>query len=437
MALVGRRRTIGEGDTVFLYFTYDLTTPVVVGQDVTVNNVYGHFRISHLLGRPFGCKLMSVGKNKRGFCFALHPTPELWTLALPHRTQILYVADISNAIERLGIRSGSVVAECGTGSGSMSVSIARSVAPRGFLHTFDFNAERVRLATEEFERHGISHLVRVRHRNVCERGFPQIGGGVDAVFLDVPNPWAVVENARGILRPHGRICSFSPCIEQVQRTCTALRELCFSDIVVIEVLLRYYDVRHNQKYERADVGEVDPTGLDEIETEFEREKAELAAKAEALTADEQKALEDELAEGERRAAAEAAAAAAAAAVGEKRARSGPGKSSAAKRKRGPNTSPEQLRVIRRRAAVQKAPKQWTEPALAMRALGSSDLGHSGYLTFATRRPDSMLGAVRAHAAALEAAEDTKRAERLAKRAAAADAAEAAASGAGPAEKQEA
>lgn len=41
----------------------------------------------------------------------------------------------------------------------------------------------------------------------------------------------------------GRICSFSPCIEQVQRTCLAMEEYGFMEINTLEILLRVYNVR--------------------------------------------------------------------------------------------------------------------------------------------------------------------------------------------------
>lgn len=93
------------------------------------------------------------------------------------------------------------------------------------MHTFEFNADRVAKAKQDFINNKIDDVVTVRHRNVCDKGFPFFPQGVDAVFLDLPTPWLVVDNIDKSLRPQGNICSFSPCIEQVQRTCLKLDQL--------------------------------------------------------------------------------------------------------------------------------------------------------------------------------------------------------------------
>ena len=44
-----------------------------------------------LVGKQFGSKITLP----QGWVHVLYPTPELWTITLPHRTQILYTPDIS------------------------------------------------------------------------------------------------------------------------------------------------------------------------------------------------------------------------------------------------------------------------------------------------------------------------------------------------------
>ena len=72
-------------------------------------------------------------------------------------------------------------------------------------------------------------VVSVGVRDVQGEGFPlQHHGQADAVFLDLPGPWHVVPSVHESLVPDGRLCSFSPCIEQVQKTCEALSDRGFT-----------------------------------------------------------------------------------------------------------------------------------------------------------------------------------------------------------------
>jgi len=91
--------------------TRESMVPVTVTPGVEINNRFGVFNHTDLVGLPYGTKVSS--RNGRGFVYVLRPTPELWTLSLPHRTQILYIADIAFIVSCLNLRPGSSVIEAG------------------------------------------------------------------------------------------------------------------------------------------------------------------------------------------------------------------------------------------------------------------------------------------------------------------------------------
>ncbi|XP_078418565.1 tRNA (adenine(58)-N(1))-methyltransferase catalytic subunit TRMT61A isoform X2 [Cetorhinus maximus] len=241
MSFVEYRDVIQNGDTAIVFLGHDSMFAIKVQQGGATQTKYGAIKHStDLIGKKYGSK---VTCSKGGWVYILHPTPELWTVTLPHRTQILYSTDISMIIMMLELKPGSIVCESGTGSGSLSHAIIRTIAPTGRLYTVEFHKQRAEKAEEEFCDHKIDHLVTVKNQDVCKEGFGVVNVA-DAVFLDIPSPWEAVRYAKSALKMEGgRICSFSPCIEQVQRTCLAMTEQDFMDISTFEILLRVYDVR--------------------------------------------------------------------------------------------------------------------------------------------------------------------------------------------------
>ncbi|CAG9822484.1 unnamed protein product [Phaedon cochleariae] len=251
MSFDGYKDEINEGDTVILYLTitqvYSIKAqPKIVNKKGNeVENVfqtpYGALKCGELIGKSYGTKI-SLSK---GWGYVLQPTPELWTITLPHRTQIIYTPDISMIILQLELCPGSMVIESGTGSGSLSHALIRAVKPHGHVYTFDFHEVRAKTATEEFKDHGLASYVTVGHRDVCEDGFGEhMTGKADAVFLDLPHPWLAIPHAlTSIKTTGGRLCSFSPCIEQVQKSCLMLLKLGFQDIQTLEVLQTQYSVQ--------------------------------------------------------------------------------------------------------------------------------------------------------------------------------------------------
>lgn len=119
MSFIRYKDVIEEGDTVILYMNPQAMY-AIQAQSVTENrkgekveNVmqtkFGALKISSLFGKRFGSRV----NLSHGWAHVLYPTPELWTLTLPHRTQIIYTPDISLIMFMLELKSGSIVVESG------------------------------------------------------------------------------------------------------------------------------------------------------------------------------------------------------------------------------------------------------------------------------------------------------------------------------------
>jgi tRNA (adenine57-N1/adenine58-N1)-methyltransferase catalytic subunit len=92
---------------------------------------------------------------------------------------------------------------------------------------------------------GVGHLVTVQCRDVCVAptaldisapdggdvgGFGHVPpGSIDAVFLDLPNPWLALAAAKRAMKPGKNICCYSPCMEQVRVVCGMCSVLLFGD----------------------------------------------------------------------------------------------------------------------------------------------------------------------------------------------------------------
>ncbi|KAL0236103.1 hypothetical protein GEMRC1_002685 [Eukaryota sp. GEM-RC1] len=238
---------ITDGDHVVLFLSRGQMYPLTISPGHFIQTVRGLFRHDDMIGREYGT-LISNASKKQYFARVLQMSPELWTLTLSHRTQIMYTPDISIIIDRLNLLPGSVAVEAGTGSGSLTHSLARAVAPSGRVFTYEFHEGRAAQALQEFQDHGLSDIVFSGHRDVIENGFLLDNhlsvGQADALFLDVPSPWLCINHVHEVLRDHGIFCSFSPSMEQVQRTVSALSEhQGFFDHEVIAVQCFPYDLK--------------------------------------------------------------------------------------------------------------------------------------------------------------------------------------------------
>ncbi|KAK3378472.1 S-adenosyl-L-methionine-dependent methyltransferase [Podospora didyma] len=218
-----------------------------------------------------------------GFIHILPPIPEIWTMSLPHRTQVVYTPDYSYVLHRLRARPGAVIIEAGAGSGSFTHAAARAIyngyptraaKRKGKVISFEYHEQRYHKMKKELSDHGLEGIVHLTHRDVYKDGFLVDGKSpeADAIFLDLPAPWDALRHLSrrkppqqssslsdddganntdqqikeddsqwvSALNPKksAYICTFSPCIEQVTKTVSALRRLGWVDIDMVEIANR-------------------------------------------------------------------------------------------------------------------------------------------------------------------------------------------------------
>ena len=160
-------------------------------------------------------------------------------------TQIIYPKDAAWIVHRLGLRAGSTVIEAGTGSGSLTTALAWAVAPTGRVYTYEGREEIFEIARRNLDRVNLLPFVEMTQRIIgsAPGGDPNAGfdqTNVDALFLDVREPWYFLDHVRTALRPGGCFAALLPTANQVSELLAGLETNGFVDIAVEELLLRPY-----------------------------------------------------------------------------------------------------------------------------------------------------------------------------------------------------
>ena len=156
---------------------------------------------------------------------------------LKRGTQIIYPKDAAWLVFRLNLHAGSRIIEAGTGSGSLTTALAWTVAPMGQVYTYEAKPEVYDLARRNLDRVGMLPFVTMHQRRLQDQ---PVETGVDAVFLDVREPWKHLDIAAGALQRGGFFAGLVPTTNQVSDLVAGLEKSGFVDIAVEELLLRAY-----------------------------------------------------------------------------------------------------------------------------------------------------------------------------------------------------
>jgi tRNA (adenine57-N1/adenine58-N1)-methyltransferase len=194
----------------------------------------GVLKHDDLIGKTWGSQVFS---HMGSPFFLLQPSLADLLRGIKRNTQIIYPKEIGYILVRMGIGPGMMVGEAGTGSGALTTAFAFSVGDEGRIFTYDQKEENLHLAQKNLQKVGLDHRVVFHHQEIKD-GFQQ--RDLDAVFLDMNNPYDYMGQVREALKPGGFFGAILPTSNQVCKLLDAMRQERFAFVDVLEISMRFF-----------------------------------------------------------------------------------------------------------------------------------------------------------------------------------------------------
>jgi len=199
----------------------------------------GAVRHDDLLGRQEGVVVSSASGASLA---AYRPRLADFILKMPRGAQVVYPKDVGAILIFADVSPGARVLEAGTGSGSLTISLARAVGESGRVVSYELRPDHHDQAVRNVETYfgTIPAHVELREGDVVEAAAE--AGRYSQIVLDLPQPWDCIDLACRVLEPGGVFCAYLPTTVQVQQLGLALEEAGFRDLETFETLMRTWHV---------------------------------------------------------------------------------------------------------------------------------------------------------------------------------------------------
>lgn len=193
-----------------------------------------------ILGSPEGTEVRSTS-GARLVC--LRPGLVDFVLKMPRGAQVVYPKDLAAIVVYADVAPGTRVLEAGTGSGALTIALARATGPEGRVVSFDLREDFHRTAVANVESFfgKVPNWVDLRLGDIVEI-VASTARDFDRVILDLPEPWAVLPAVTAVLAPGGILCSYLPTTNQTRDVVLALGSAGYGHLQTFEVLLRTWHV---------------------------------------------------------------------------------------------------------------------------------------------------------------------------------------------------
>lgn len=236
----GSHEPIGVDETVIL--VDDKGRHFLVRLDLSRVFTYHRGEIPHedIIGRGEGEMLTSTGGGR---LLVLRPRLTDFIMKMKRGAQVVYPKDIGPILVYGDLGPGMTVVEAGTGSGALTMALARAVGPTGRLVSVE--------ARHDHASHAARWIRRWYRGNVPDHVDLRVGMVEDVIaeirperiVLDLPEPWHALTEALEHQPAGGVFCSYLPTVPQVERLVAEMRDSGgYGEIEVRESLVRDWNV---------------------------------------------------------------------------------------------------------------------------------------------------------------------------------------------------
>jgi len=142
-----------------------------------------------------GVKILKINPNFRDLFFKIKRGPQIITLK-----DAYYIAG------ELGLSSGSIVLDCGGGSGSITCVFANIVGSKGKVHSIERKKDFAELIKKNVDLFGLKN-VKVVNSDIKDL---KIKVSFDAINLDLPNPSDALDFIKTNLKNGGMLSVYTP-----------------------------------------------------------------------------------------------------------------------------------------------------------------------------------------------------------------------------------
>jgi tRNA (adenine57-N1/adenine58-N1)-methyltransferase len=226
---------LSEGDLIYLLDDKDRRYWLQLQKDMVRVQGLGVVDGNKIVGREDGALIKLAGKDFRAFKATVLQLME----SLERGPQIITPKDAATIVFQLGLRAGETVLEAGVGSAGLTMALLNAVMPTGKVISVEVREDFAQRARRNVERAGLAPYWELRVGDVKT---VELDAMVDAVALDMPDPWLALDNVDRFLRAGGRFAGFVPNTNQVEGLVNGLRERGYLEVRAYENIQRSIEV---------------------------------------------------------------------------------------------------------------------------------------------------------------------------------------------------